>query len=484
MIATVFLGPTMSVEEARGILPNAVYRPPAAQGDLLAAVDQDRAEILGLIDGTFHNTLSVWHNEVCYLLNRGISVFGASSMGALRAAETERFGAVGVGTIFAWYRDGIIVADDEVALLHGTEEHGYHQMSLPLVNIRASLSQAVSGGQLAVQYADQVISAAGSLYYPERNVSTILPLCKDLHMPPDALLAIERALTVEYVDLKRSDACEMLALINEVIKGSAPRPQKVEFEYNRSSVFETLYNLDRRVRVAGTEVSLQSIREYAALHDPSFERVQRAALDRSIVVVFATLLGLRVTEQELTLRRAEFLQERDIGSAEALREWLHMNAMSDGDLTEYLIEEALCVRLRLWIMNSRGLDRACRAVLDEARTRDLFSDWGKITAELESITAAYQHEPEYRGVHQEDPRRLAAMHYASTGVRISGDVRDRAEKLGFDDVPDLIEALGRSAIYYDVKVRMDRQLRALERAERILGNISVVNNSGQTLNTD
>ena len=36
------------------------------------------AEIIGLIDGTFHQNLSVWHNEVCYVLSRGVAVFGAS----------------------------------------------------------------------------------------------------------------------------------------------------------------------------------------------------------------------------------------------------------------------------------------------------------------------------------------------------------------------------------------------------------------------
>lgn len=135
------------------------------------------------------------------------------------------------------------------------------QMSLVLVNIRASLSEAVSRGLLARPYADQVIDVARSIYYPERQVSTILRYCKDLQVPVDALTAIERALTVDHVDLKRSDAREMLTLLNEVIEGSAPRPKRVEFEFNRSSVFETLYNLDRRIRIGDTQVSLQSIRE-------------------------------------------------------------------------------------------------------------------------------------------------------------------------------------------------------------------------------
>ena len=77
--------------EARDLLPIAVFRPPAQQGDLLASVNQGGANVIGLIDGTFHQNLSVWHNEVCHLLSRGVIIYGASSMGALRAAETDCF---------------------------------------------------------------------------------------------------------------------------------------------------------------------------------------------------------------------------------------------------------------------------------------------------------------------------------------------------------------------------------------------------------
>jgi hypothetical protein len=469
MIATVFLGPTMSLEDAREILPNALYRPPAAQGDLLAAVDQDHADLIGLIDGTFHHTLSVWHSEVCYLLDRGITVFGASSMGALRAAETEIYGTRGVGTIFGWYRDGVIMADDEVALLHGNEEAGYLPMSLPLVNIRASLAEPVSRGRLDPSHAEQVINVARSLYYPDRQVWTILQSCEDLLVPVDALSVIERALTEEYVDLKRADAREMLTLIKEVMDGSIPAPARVEFEFSRSSVFDTLYNLDRRVQIGDTEVSLQAIREHAALHDPRLGQVQRAALDRSIVVIFGTLLGLRVTQDELSRTRAEFLHERDIESDQALQGWLRANAMCEADLTEYLIGETLCTRLRNWMMNSRGLDRSCRAVLDEARAQGLFSAWAESAAEKQSLVTAYQDQPEYQQGLQKDFRRVAALHYENTQVPIRGDVRERAEKLGFDDVADLVEALGQSAIYFDVRARIERQLRALERAQQLLG---------------
>ena len=54
-----------------------------------------------IVDGEFGQSLSVWHKEILHALHRGIRVVGASSMGALRAAELDRFGMEGVGEIYA-----------------------------------------------------------------------------------------------------------------------------------------------------------------------------------------------------------------------------------------------------------------------------------------------------------------------------------------------------------------------------------------------
>lgn len=347
-------------------------------------------------------------------------------------------------------------------MLHGIGDP-YEQLSLPLVNIRASLSQAASRGLLSSSDVNSVIDVARSLYYPERKVSTVLHGCRRLGLPRAALLSTERSLTVDYIDLKRADAREMLVLIRKVLDGSEPRPPRVEFEFNRSSVFESLYNLDRRIGVGDTQISLQSIREYAALHCPEFESVNRAALDRCIVAFFASLLGRRVTSADLAFEQGEFLERRGLNSPDALRDWLRTNGMSETDLSEYLTEEALCRQLRRWITFTRGMDRGCRAVLDEARRRDVFANWAKEAAEEETIVSAYGALPEYDSLREEDPRRLAALHSANSNVFVKGDARTWAEDAGFDDVLDLIGALRRSAIYYDVKARIARLIGALDR---------------------
>ena len=463
MIASIFLGPTMSYGEARQLLPDAVFHPPAAQGDLLAAVDQDGADVIGLIDGTFHLNLSVWHNEVCYLLSRGITVYGASSMGALRGTETDRFGMVGIGTIYEWYRDGVITGDDEVALIHGDQSSGFRPMSHPLVNIRASVAQAVAKGSISKPFAEQLVEFARSLYYPERQVPGILQLCRNAGFPEHELCAAERALTEDYVDLKRSDARVLLMEIRRVLDGTVDRPPPVAFEFSRSGVFETLYNLDRQVLVGDITVTLQDIAEHVALHHPAAGELRRAALHREVAIFFALLLGLRVTQDDIASERTAFLEGRTLTTPDDVHDWLRRNAISEADLGVYLAEEALCRRLRHWVQTSRSFDRGAKALLDELRARGDFPDWATQAAESTAIIRAYQGQPEYQRIEQEDPARLAEQHAAHTGLQIIGDARVWAEDAGFDGVTGLIEALRRAVIFDDVSARITRELMALGR---------------------
>src|ERR1041384_8086509 len=100
----VFLGPTLALADARQLL-DATYLGPVSQGDVLRAA-QARPAAIAIIDGYFARVPAVWHKEILWALSQGVWVFGASSMGALRAAELEPFGMIGVGRVFAGFRDG------------------------------------------------------------------------------------------------------------------------------------------------------------------------------------------------------------------------------------------------------------------------------------------------------------------------------------------------------------------------------------------
>ncbi|MBV9280357.1 MAG: TfuA-like protein, partial [Chloroflexi bacterium] len=127
MTAYIFLGPTLAVEEAQCVL-DAVYHPPVSQGDVYRA-SLHHPSAIGIVDGSFEMVPAVWHKEILWAMTRGIHVFGAASMGALRAAELAAFGMEGVGAIFEAYCRGFLEDDDEVAVRHGPAQVGYRSQS-------------------------------------------------------------------------------------------------------------------------------------------------------------------------------------------------------------------------------------------------------------------------------------------------------------------------------------------------------------------
>lgn len=168
----VFLGPSLSLHEARRLC-RARFLPPARQGDVWRALAL-RPRAIALIDGVFEHVPSVWHHELLAALDAGVAVFGASSMGALRAAELDRFGMIGVGQIYRWFRDGELLDDAEVALLHADAEQGFRPLTVPLVNVRHAAACAVSEGVLTRKPAASLVTAAKGLFYQDRSWPAVI----------------------------------------------------------------------------------------------------------------------------------------------------------------------------------------------------------------------------------------------------------------------------------------------------------------------
>jgi hypothetical protein len=168
----VFLGPSLSADEARAIAPCTVL-PPAKAGDVFAILPR-RPLAIALVDGLFEGAPSVWHHELLAALDAGVAVYGGASMGALRAAELQRHGMVGVGRIFGWYRDGVLKDDADVALYHAPASHGFRPLTLPLVDVRWAIVLAAQRDLLHPPQARAVLDAAEALHFGERTWDRIL----------------------------------------------------------------------------------------------------------------------------------------------------------------------------------------------------------------------------------------------------------------------------------------------------------------------
>lgn len=180
----IFLGPSLPRAEAMQILP-AEYRAPAGQGDILRACT-DRPCAIGLVDGVFKDTPTVRHREILWALSKGIPVFGAASMGALRAAELCSAGMTGIGLIFRWYRRYALLPDDAVAVTHGPTELGSPGLSDALVDIRRALNAARRQGLISSRAAQAQLAQITALPFAERRMPELAKTARPSQKAEDA----------------------------------------------------------------------------------------------------------------------------------------------------------------------------------------------------------------------------------------------------------------------------------------------------------
>ncbi|MDM9620598.1 TfuA-like protein [Rhizobium sp. S96] len=219
----IFVGP--SLPDAASVAGDGIIiRPPAVQGDVAAAL-RDGASVIGIVDGGFEYTAPVWHKEILLALSQNVPVYGASSMGALRAAECRAFGMIGVGRIFEEYMCGATVDDADVALLHAPAEFGWKPLTVPLVNVRATLDRLEAQGALARDTRLVIETAAAQIFFKERTWRSVVDgrgltevsERKEMHS----------MLVSNAVDQKRIDALALL----EAVRAAAPGALRHEMSW-------------------------------------------------------------------------------------------------------------------------------------------------------------------------------------------------------------------------------------------------------------
>ncbi len=169
----VFLGPSLPVSKAETML-QAHYLPPASQGSVVSAVQDYSPSAILLIDGVFQNEPAVRHKEILWALSKGIPVFGAASMGALRAAELHSYGMIGIGLIYRWYRRFPLLPDDAVAVLHAPAEVGAFALTHSLIDLRLTVRAACRSGLIDRATREKLEAAARSLNFRDRTFPNMI----------------------------------------------------------------------------------------------------------------------------------------------------------------------------------------------------------------------------------------------------------------------------------------------------------------------
>ncbi|ESW62962.1 TfuA-like protein [Mesorhizobium sp. RSR380A] len=238
----VFVGPTIGPIEARAHL-NAIYLPPVSQGDVVRAVLKHRPAAIAIVDGEFAQRPAVRHKEILWAMAVGVQVYGASSMGAIRAAELTDQGMVGHGFVFRWYLRTVMADDAEVAVAMAPPEFGSFALGDALLDIRLTLRRAererIIGREcrLYLEYEAQLLHFTGRSY--DQILSIALLGCRY----DTQLKDLKGWIALNKVRRKRADAIGLLRLLaNLSFPSDGVAPRSRPFEVTEAFLFDLEYS--------------------------------------------------------------------------------------------------------------------------------------------------------------------------------------------------------------------------------------------------
>lgn len=346
MSACVFIGPTLAPGEAAGVL-QATYLPPARQGDVYRAVSLLRPRAIGIVDGYFQWVPSVWHKEILWAIHQGVHVFGAASMGALRAAELEAFGMQGVGRIFQAFRDGTLLEaesepfedDDEVAVVHGPAESGYIAVSEAMVNMRCTLASAHAAGVISAATRARLASLAKAMFFPERNYDLLLERGRAATLPGPELAALEAWLPAGRVNQKRADALALLERMRDFMAAD-PAPARAAFAFEHTTLWERALaeNAPAMLHEPEDVRVLDELRLQGERSDELRREVLESLMDTGSAVAEHALCASGVSDHHRQPEQLERLLQ-DAARAQAVRRTSDL-------IPAALVERQMLVRLR------------------------------------------------------------------------------------------------------------------------------------------
>jgi hypothetical protein len=335
MNVIVFLGPSLNVNAARNVL-DAEYRPPVQQGDVLRALDE-KPDVIGIVDGFFHTVPAVWHKEILAALGQGVQVFGAASMGALRAAELHPFGMRGVGRVFEWFRDGVLEDDDEVAVVHGPADTGYREQSVAMVNVRDAIASAIDSGVLRADAGAAIVAAAKGLYYADRNYPAIVSAARAQGVEDAALEAFSRLLSAFRPSLKQRDALAMLAAIREHVAGGR-QPQRVSFQLENTLLLEAIRNEVRFKMTARLPEPYDVDADRVVAGGERLKFLRKKVLLRHLALQYAERLGITIAPDEIQEMSHAFRRQFGLTTRTEMMAWMHSEGLDLDAFTEVMRE--------------------------------------------------------------------------------------------------------------------------------------------------
>ncbi len=422
----IFVGPSLGLAKAEQLL-EATYLPPVKYGDVYRITTLFRPKIIGIVDGYFNQVPAVWHKEILWAMNQGTLVFGAASMGALRAAELDQFGMLGYGKIYEAYSTGILPPfndeafedDDEVAVVHGPAEMGYSAASDAMVNIRFSLAKAVQKNIIDEDSCQQLGQLAKSLFYADRQYTTVLKQAKHQGVAQQDLAKLKNWLHKNAVDQKQADAITMLKAISEYVT------EPIASHKRHSSTFQ---------HTSQWQNAIEEIDQSHAIDSPALDelRLQGPAYFQALNRALQTMLGCSTPQNSVKNTDLNQLHQ----APEALDKLLaqlwqaHINQSTTDSFSN-----ALSVHILLNYLNQTGA----------------ISDLTQRANDKKLTLAKLEHKPELEQLNEVDKLQLCDWYFTQQlRMEMPSRIEDYAFNLGCRDVDELYAMILGEYLYQEV----------------------------------
>ncbi len=298
----VFAGPSLT-RATKLKYPQYEFRSPALQGDIANAVEFSTHTHLLIIDGFYKSVPSIWHKEIIYAIENQKIVIGAASLGAIRAAELDKYGMLGKGKIYQWYKEGEITKDPDVAVAHGSADEDYRCFTVPIVNIKSTLEQ--SSNDYTSSEIECTLDIARSIFFERR---TIRSLCKKLES--SNIVGKEKILEDlknHFIDQKQKDCEEALEWITTNHITSSEQNESVNWTiYWNTMLTNDTYTGSQQ---SGMDNTKQAALAFQLINDPKSYVNMR---DQSKVIDYrcwlADTIGITVNEDEIKGIKAQVIK--------------------------------------------------------------------------------------------------------------------------------------------------------------------------------
>jgi hypothetical protein len=209
----VFAGPSTAGQAIEGFQ----LRPPATRGALIDAV-RDGYTQLAFIDGAIDLGDQVPLRELREVLAMPeIRLYGAASMGAIRAVQLAQCGMRGAGRVFRLFRRGALTDSDEVFVLHAPAALRYRPLTLPLINIRFTLRSLRRYGEISAAEERAIGAYMRDIPWFDRDkhsvIAAVFAICGS-----NRRARVMNSFECAYRDVKQQDALSLLSML----KSKAP----------------------------------------------------------------------------------------------------------------------------------------------------------------------------------------------------------------------------------------------------------------------